>query len=429
MVLAVVLLCIKIKQKQQALILIDEIESHLHPAVLLQVFEMIRDLLDDTNSCVFIATHSIFLLPFFEFNGILYMENGKLTKLNGKIYPTIIDNLLYGTDEKGALVEFFASYDEWAYAQYLSECFLPPTTVGTVNTKDIQYLKFCDIVQDVSTKERKLQILDYGAGEGRIGQCIELDSRKEVFQSKISYSIYDKYVKPTKFDSGKGIYGYIFKNEKELEKNKGSMDIVLLYNVLHEISIEDWTTELNRAISMLAPNGRLIFSERKTLSAGEKPYGKSGYLLLGENETKILFGDMEVTKVILEKTIKDVTICFAIRNSSHATITEEKVKLALEALKDRVRVVIDKNLEGNEDNKLKAREYAFYCQQYFNVDNALKLLEKNCKEEHVREYKDLMYILNDERLSNHEKRMQIEKRSLLDDAEGKKCRKYLKDNP
>lgn len=374
--LAIALLCVKLDQERPTLILIDEPEIHLHPAVVLQAFEMVRSLLEGTNSCIFVATHSIFLLPSFDFTEIIYMENGAVARTNGKLYQTIIDKLLYDKAEKGTLIDFFAAYDNWAYAQFMAECFLPPITVGTAQIKDPQYLKFERVISALceKIKDRKIEVLDYGAGEGRIGQCLRIDPRADEVRQRIKYHVYNIDDPGIVFPAGYEMYGHNFTKMQELLNYPTKMDIVLLYNVLHEIDVKEWKKALNQIYQLLNKDGVLVFSERKTLSIGEDPYGESGYLLLGAQEIRILFEGMDIQQIDLDEKIRDVTIGFAIRNPKNIEITDDAVCGALKALRQRARWTIDANIKKKDH--LKARDYAFYCQQFFNADHALNLLSE-----------------------------------------------------
>lgn len=109
----------------------------------------------------------------------------------------------------------------------------------------------------------ELQVLDFGAGDARIGMCMKLDygtGPKEKWP-KIKYHVFDKYMKVTdQFVSGKFVFGKKFESEEAVAAQKGQMDIVLLYNVLHEIGVDEWCKELNLILSLLKENGVLVFS-------------------------------------------------------------------------------------------------------------------------------------------------------------------------
>lgn len=427
LIFALALLCIRIESRP-TLLLIDEIETHLHPAMLLELYKMIKEGIAKTETVVFIATHSVHLLPKFEFQEICHCSLGVLGDNKGGVYRDLLNEVLLGDDTNGDVELFMASVDEWSYAQFMAECLLPPTVVDRVNSKDEQYLKFRNIVDELPKQGGKLQVLDFGAGDARIGKCMELECKQTGDTPNVIYHIYDKHTITDDFKSGEFVYGKVYKKEEELKKLEGTLDIILLYNVLHEISVEEWYQELNLLISLLNDNGILIFSERKTLSVGEKPYGKSGYLVLGEEETKILFKNFRVEKISLPEDSlsgkNEKTLAFAIRKEGQRpSISSDNVTAALKALEDSTQQIIDDYLLRENPGKIKARDYAFYCQQHMNARIALKILKSS--EEEIRKM-TLLFLLHSD-LPPAEKVRKIYIRSLINDEEGKKCKEYLKE--
>ncbi|MCM1119023.1 MAG: ATP-binding protein [bacterium] len=427
-IFSLALLYIQANVNKPSLLLIDEIETHLHPAVLQELFKMFRENLKDVNCCVFIATHSVFLLPEFEFEEICYFEQGELKKVSGTVYQDIMNTLVYGKDGNHSISELLVSVDSWSYAEYMAECFQRPTVSERVKADDPQYLKMKQVVKELLEHNggEELQVLDFGAGEARIGMCMKMDyeSRPAVEWPKIKYHVYDKYVKVTdKFVSGEFVFGKKFESEEAVAALKGQMDIVLLYNVLHEIGVDEWCKELNLILSLLKENGVLVFSERKTLSVGERPFGKSGYLLLGKEEIDILFSNMEVEEIELEKDMRRNTWGFAIRNVHGKSITDLDVEKAIERLTFHTQDIVEEYYRQEETDSFKARDYAFYCQQYFNAREAMNIL-KNKSVSHMK----LQFILSLNR-SSEEKRELLQMRAEIDDEEGRKCKRHLQKNP
>lgn len=425
LIFALALLCIRLESRP-TLLLIDEIETHLHPAMLLALYNMIKEGIAQTETVVFIATHSVHLLSKFEFQEICHCSQGALKDNKGGVYRDILNEVLLGDDTNEDVELFMASVDKWSYAQFMVECLLPPAVVDRVDSKDEQYLKFRNIADKLLKQDEKLQILDYGAGDARIGKCMKLVSDQTGHIPNLTYHIYDKYTILEDFKSGEFVYGNVYKEEEELKKLVGTFDIILLYNVLHEISVEEWCKQLNFMISLLNDNGVLVFGERKTLSVGEKPYGKSGYLVLGEEETKTLFKNYLVEKIGLVENFsagkREKTLAFAIRAVNQRTsISGDDVIATLEKLEKNTQQIIEDYLLSEESGKIKARDYAFYCQQHMNARMALKLLRDS--EEEIKK-KTLLFLLHsgfprDEMLNK------IAMRSRYNDEEGKKCKVYL----
>ena len=367
LVISLVLLGIGLNPDTPTLILIDELEMHLHPAALMELYGLIKRMIAGSNCCVFIATHSVFLLSeCTDPRQICYFENGCLqSELGGRIYRAVVDRLLYSNRSDYGLEQFIASVDDWSYAQFMSECFLPPTVVGNVNPQDEQYRKMKELLNVLLKKKADgpIQILDYGAGDARIGRCMEIDCQFESQLPELIYHIYDQRYITKEFHPGTLFYGEAFKDKE---------DVILLYNVLHEVSIDEWEDELNFILSLLNPDGFLIFSERKTLSMGERPYGKSGYLLLGMEEIRVLFKGLRISEIILEDADKTVTC--VIQNTRIIRIDLERIKNALDLLYERINGIIVNTVNSNNKMKIKPRDYAFYCQQYINAKMAIQQL-------------------------------------------------------
>lgn len=424
-IFSLALLCIQINVNQPSLLLIDEIETHLHPAVLPELLKMFRGVLNNKNCCVFIATHSVFLLPEFKFEEICYFEHGKLKKLDGNMYRDILNALVYGKEGNHSISELLISVDSWSYAEFMAECFQPPTVSDQVRVNDPQYQKMNQVVKRLLSGDegKKLEVLDFGAGDARIGMCMKMDyeSRTPAERPPINYHVYDKYGITEKFVSGEFVFGKKFETRESVATQKGKMDIVLLYNVLHEVGVDEWCDELNLALSLLSEEGVLIFSERKTLSIGEKPYGKSGYLVLGEEEIKILFSGMKIEEIELKGDMRRNTWGFAIWNPNGKEIIIDNVMKAIEKLISNTQMMIEKYYRQEVD-PFKARDYAFYCQQYFNAREAYGIVEgkmiPNMK---------LQFIIKG-RYSPQKKRYLLLRRAEIGDEEGKKCRRYLEDN-
>lgn len=426
LIFSLALMCVQLNIDKPFLLLIDEIETHLHPAVLQELLKMFRENLKDTNGCVFVATHSIFLLPEFKFEEICYLDQGELKKVNGNVYRNILDAVVYGNEGNHAISELLVSVDSWSYAEYMAECFLPPTVSDRARADDPQYLRMDIIVNELLKRNsgKKLEVLDFGAGDARIGMCMKMDyeSRplKEVPQ--ICYHVYDKYKITEEFKSGDSMFGNKYETKEAVATQAGKMDIVLLYNVLHEVGIDEWCDELNLALSLLKEDGVLIFSERKTLSVGEKPYGKSGYLLLGKEEIDILFSEMVVVEIDVKEEKRHNIWGFAIRNPNRKEISLNNVENTIKRLTSHTQEKIDEYYHQENPDHFKARDYAFYCQQFFNAKEAQEILKKL----RIPEMK-LQFILTG-KYSERKKRELLRQRAEIDDEEGRKCKSYLEEN-
>ncbi len=398
-----------VQKRNPCILLIDELETHLHPHAQLKLYELLKQGLDKSNAnnhCTCIASHSIFLLPHFDIHELAYTHNGRIEKINGGLYQQIYDNLTgEGSRDGESLTDFFFSMSAWQYADYLAECFLAPTNVDTASNTDQQALQFVTLLQQMYQSKEKISVLDYGAGSGRIGKCIELmlkdkTNTKKIDKliKKIKYNVYDKYCITFDFKENTDWVGEAYDHDK-IHSVNGKFDIILLYNVLHEISIDEWVRELRFMLDLLSEDGLLLFGEREILSIGEKPYGKSGYLVLGKEELADLFPHAVIQEVIVPEIQRKTTICFAIKKPPARNVypRRDNVRNALKTLRKNTRSKIknrDKNGLGERDQ---SRKYAFYCQQYFNADEAIEIINKEEKSSKISQgnNNDTQTALND----------------------------------
>lgn len=377
--------------KKDVIILLDEPELHLHPKVMLLIVERLIKYFskgiskDNPHSHLFIASHSVFLIPVFDFNEQIYMKSGKILRKDSKMYSRLYGDLIgLENKENGKvknLFDFLGSVYQWEYNSYISECFREPVQVEKVNSEDIQTIPLLHKVIYEKIKEKGvIYILDYGCGKvARIGRNIamhyKLEGRIEESKKMLKYFAYDKYnindlIETFKNSDEIPFLGEIIEDEDALKKM--TFDVILLFNVLHEMSVDEWEKEINLLLNLLKDDGLIVFSERKTLSIGEKPYGKSGFLVFSDDEIKTMFDSCYVEKI---SDMDDPVISTIIRKGPQSSkITYNTIVKSLENLVVRMDSDINAVLENKKD--LSPRNYAFYCQQYFNAKQSIKQLIK-----------------------------------------------------
>lgn len=428
-------------EKKPCILLIDELETHLHPEAQIKLYELLKNGLkkSDADHCTCVASHSIFLLPHFDIQELVYMNNGQMGKINGGIYQQIYDNLTGESDKKKeSLTDFLLSMSAWQYAEFLAECFLAPQIVDTARSADEQALQFVEVFKKLCEKKEKVNVLDFGAGSGRIGKCIELmlKDNEDVFERihQLKYNIYDKYGVSFDMKEDTAWMGKKYISEDHIVNFNTKFDLILLYNVLHEIGIDEWVKELKLIIDLLSEDGLLLFGEREVLSVGERPYGRSGYLVLGKKELIKLFPGSEIQEILLPDKSVTATVCFSIRRK-HGTRpgypTEASVKKALQSLRESTKEKISNWNRDGMGVRGNSRKYAFYCQQYVNAEEALEILKsdsKNSKPQSGSLKNEVMASLgNTDRmateilqsgLSPEEKQKQIVRLGLADIKEG-----------
>lgn len=331
------------KSDSQKVIILDEPESHLHPAALLEFVTLLRQM--NCFSQLFIATHSLFLIPEFEFENIVYLDSSSVVRRNSQIYIKMLSDMV-GEDHEKKL-QFFADVNQWQYASFLAECFLHPDVVDEANAHDEQVQLFIDFLK----KKQSLAVLDFGAGSARLGRSLR-EADQDCFQ-RIRYDVFD--VNPPE-----NTYG--FRYYTDLKKlSVGSYDCVVMMNVLHEIDPAEWTDIFHDLYSCMAEHSYLLFVEASVLSKGEQP-NNVGYLVLGSREMKKLFqSSSDFPDIVLSK--KQKSTCLIIEHQYLQNITGQTVRDAIRELEKNAYADLLK--ERNTGNA--GRKYAFLTQLYLNA--------------------------------------------------------------
>ena len=370
--LSVFLMIIKQNHSEGVVLIIDEPELHLHPHALVKMIQTLKESKNVVE--LWIASHSLFLVPLFEFEEIVFIDQDTVCSRNSKMYRELFDSLV-GLENIN-LFEFLKSLDSWQYYQFIVECFCLPKAVGKADTKDEQFCKLLDSIKN-RMGGRPLKMLDYGAGKCRIWECMQLlpdaDSRK----SQLLYTAYEPYPE----DNFCGAFK-LYTDFSDICKEQQQFQVVVLMNVLHEIEITQWNQTFQNIKSVLADDGILIFIEVLSLAKGEQPYGNNGYLVLQDEQVKLLFDDPHIMNLRVDPNEK--SNCWVVTKAQVGNVTKETIaksvisleESSLKALMIEYPNRIDR-AHGDADEKQKqiaARKYAFLSQQYINAMFARRLL-------------------------------------------------------
>lgn len=344
-----------LKSRKQVVIL-DEPEAHLHPDALIRFVKGLEKKFPEAQ--IWIATHSLFLLPLYKFENIIYLENSQIISRSSKLYEKILSSMLgtYGKDIK----DFFASLPWWQYCEFIEECFTNPEVIDIPDPMDPQVQIFIQAM-----REKKLRkVLDYGGGSGRLGRSVEAASSRE--WGNLDYHIFDK-VKSDKVGEGIKVFD-------KLEDTDSDYDCVVMMNVLHEVEPENWRKTFIDLYPRINPNGCLLFVEVEALSSGEYP-NNEGYFLLGPKELKVLFNlSGDLTEFSIETGSKRHR-GYLIPRRELNMVDEQFVEDAIRALERRTLSAI-KVIRAQGKDQTNSRKYAFLLQQHMN---AMLYLEKRSK--------------------------------------------------
>lgn len=331
--------------KRMQVIILDEPEAHLHPDALIKFVTGLTAQFPKAK--IWIATHSLVLLPLFKFENIFYVENSTVFPRSSDLYTRIFSSMLGSHGED--IQRFFASLPQWQYCDFIAECFTDPEVISTINPADPQVDIFIQTLQ--SNKPKK--VLDYGGGSGRLGRSVEAAKVHE--WKNVEYHILDKE---------KQVVGGGIKVTTDLKDADSDYDCVVMMNFLHEVDPSEWAKMLSNLYPRISPDGCLLFVEVEALQNGEYP-NDAGYFLLGPEELKTLFYLNTEPTVIVDRN-KGKHRGFLIPRGALQAINDGSVAVAIKKLESRTYNEI-KNLRAKGEDQSKSRQYAFLLQQHMNA--------------------------------------------------------------
>lgn len=358
-----VFLSLQKNSNQKRVIILDEPECHLHPKALIDFIRLIKE--SNYFTSIWIATHSLFLLPDFDFQNIIYIDNSKISPRSSRVYKDIFTNMLGENIER--TTHFMASLSQWQYCEYIAECFTNPDVIDTINPNDEQVQLFVKFIEN----QKILRVLDFGGGSARLGLSLKQTNNKNAKQ--IIYEIYD----PSPKYKGKEFQVY-----KSIDAIKNKYDCIVMMNVLHEIAPKEWEKVFKDIYNLLTEEGYLLFVETAALNKGEMP-NKTGFLVLDIEELKILFS---ISQNIQRLIIKDgqKSVCVPVPKKYISNITNMSIRNAIDSLEKRTFESLKKEREIAKFET--SRHYAFLTQLYINAklfnDSASAFLDKRTSVRH-----------------------------------------------
>ena len=342
----------------ETILLLDEPELHLHPESQIKLINSLKSILSE-NGQLWIATHSLVLISQFSYREIFILDDGQVRTPNSLAPLNAVEQLLGIEDRLANLSDFLSNTYIWTFTNFILQCFQEPDSVAVSPSDDPQFAQFLDSIRHGSQQE----ILDYGAGQGRIGRLLLLNNTKSLeLKALDAYEPKEEYREQIPSNAYTNIYG-------ELNEIKTKYDYVILSNTLHEINPELWDSIFISIKGLLKDDGFLIFMEDLEIPNGEKiePFG---YLVLNENEIGALF-DIDLKNRQSETSkYSDRLVCTAIPRKSIKKIDDNSLIMALEKAKVRCLKNSKQLRETNEPRT--ARKLAFYTTLYLNCDIALE---------------------------------------------------------
>lgn len=285
------------KSLDELILFMDEPENHLHPSVIIEIIDRLKT--STSKGQIWISTHSVPLISYFDPSCIWYMDKNKVSYA-GNIPEVVLKGLLGDEDRIAKLQDFTNLPGILALNRHAFESLFHPNAV-TTDKSDPQPLQIREEIKKHLKDGTKIKVLDYGAGKGRLlSNIVENNTEAiETFNKWFDYVAYDK------FDSDKEnclavlerVYPdyqhRYFNNFSDLfsKHNKESFDVVILCNVLHEIDPREWIDTFDKSSNiakLLNDNGIALIVEDHAMPIGEKAY-QNGFIVLNTSDLKDLF--------------------------------------------------------------------------------------------------------------------------------------------
>lgn len=354
-------------------IFMDEPENHLHPSAVIDLLDAIKE--KNKNGQIWIATHSIPLLSHYDPSFLWFVEDG-VVRNSGKRPEKVLEGLLGDKERIRKLKDFADLPDELARNRFAFECLCPPTVVQT-DSNDPQSKQLFEQLQIIWANRDTINVLDYGVGKGRM--IANLSYYPKFPEKILNYQAYDvcdndkeiclKNIALSFDDYESRYHNSIDQIRTKFDDNY--FDVVIMSNVLHEISYSDWCGTFSSIRNIIRENGYLLIIEDCKISTGELP-NKNGFIVLNTLHLKKLFCIPSTERNFLShdarfdsKDHKGRLMAHLIPSQYLQHVSAETIKQALLDLKNSAMSEIRKirNLEPSYINGL---SHSFWIQQLAN---------------------------------------------------------------
>jgi energy-coupling factor transporter ATP-binding protein EcfA2 len=362
-------------------LLLDEPECHLHPVATIELIERLRKA--NPSGQLWIATHSVPVLAAMPPDSIWFVKDGSVSWA-GRRPEIVLEGLLGGPHGREKVEEFVRLPAQLAATRFAAECLLPPKVLDTPtdDPQAKQLREFCR--PKAEGTEPPLRILDFGAGNGRLLHALEQRwDGPGSFTASIDYHAYDTMsvgsAKDTLEQRLLAIYGHTstqrtFHSSVQLKRRLlGSVDIVVICNVLHEIPNGAWPSLFGAkglVTEICKPDGVVLILEDMEIPHGEKAH-QFGFLLLDQFHLSTLLGVTEVDRQITTADTRNGRLlAHVIPAACLGRVNGKTTRAALRALRTtaREKVSVIRTMEPDSQT---GRLHALWTQLFANADLAL----------------------------------------------------------
>jgi len=362
------------------LFILDELENHLHPSVSIEILERLANTAPAAQ--IWVATHSIPLLAYIASRdpmALWYMESGAIRHA-GRHPEKVLESLLGDEERIGQLNAFTGLPAQLAAINYAVESLVPPLIISGGNG-DPQINQIGGVLLK-KFGEFKPEILDFGAGKGRLLEGIVENRTFGNNEAPISYWALDSSEKDraqciaVMAEHFQNPYDRHFSNFKQFfeRHDEKSLDVIVMCNVLHEIAPGEWNSILSSQTSLfqraLKDDGYLLLVEDQRIPVGEKAH-EFGFLILDTAHLKTLFkvnqADMGQQKFIADDFRKDGRLKAHL--ISKDILTRMTVETRNKAIKELQQSCLEeiRRLRSEKPSYGNGQLHGFWTQQFANA--------------------------------------------------------------
>lgn len=354
------------------IILLDEPERHLHPDAMIEVLNRLQKFITDGQ--IWIATHSVHVLAWAPPDAVWYVDEGRATWA-GRAPERVLEGLLGGAQRRAELEQFLQLPAQLAATRFAAQCLLPPEVV-TTGPQDEQLKQIRSVVTGRRAEGQPLRVLDYGAGRARLLPALREEVGDDAnFSMHIDYRSFDPSEDYAEHRRSVIAESYPqdatqrdFRRMDALHAAlDGSIDLVVLCNVLHEVDPGDWITMFADLSRLLAPEGALLLVEDHHIPTGERAH-RFGFLILDLPQIQNLFGWKDGDPPIAcrvdprERLKAQVVPASLLRRVTSATRS-----LALCSLRDRAKEELKRSYGTRSHTYADGERYALWSQLLANA--------------------------------------------------------------
>jgi predicted ATPase len=373
-----------VEDDSACVILLDEPETHLHPAAQIALVTNLAKALP--NGQIILATHSVPLLAHVGAHRTLSMIDGAVKKVEKDI-QTVLGTLIGDFDNIAKMRDFIDEADHLAAIAFARECLKMPLTLP-FKPNDPQLKQMMDGLACHS--DHSLRLIDWGAGRGRLATALaeHFIGQGRVPSECINYFAYNpKCSEPERVAcldamSALGlaeVESHLLDCENRVvsEFNKDGADVVVLCNVLHEIDPRYWSDTFNLIVQALRETGTLIIVEDLEIPTGEMAF-PDGFFLVDKEGVAALLSCTQAefeTRTVDDARYQDRLVCYVIKRTLLTKVTAKTIDAAIDIGQKRalgqlrkLRNECEKDPICDErEGRRRGRRHALYAQQVANA--------------------------------------------------------------